>query len=52
VVVRDGLHGLLDQLVTLIFKSLAVTVFAGVHTSTKVVVLGWGRGRSVGEKKN
>ena len=45
-VVRNGLHGLLDQLVALILETLAVTVLAGVNTSTEVVVLRWWRGRS------
>jgi hypothetical protein len=48
-VVRNGLHGLLDQLVTLILESLAVAVFTSVYTSTEVVVLGRRRRRSATE---
>jgi hypothetical protein len=42
VVARDGLHGLFDQLVTLLFEALLVAVLASVDTAAKVVVL-WGR---------
>lgn len=45
-IVRDRLHRLLDELVALILELLAVTVFAGVDTTTMVVVLGSRRGRS------
>ena len=46
-VVGDRLHGLFDKLVALVFETLAVSVLAGVDTSTVVVVLGRGRGRPV-----
>jgi hypothetical protein len=39
VVVRNGLHGLLDKLVALVLETLAVTVFSSVYTSAKVIVL-------------
>jgi hypothetical protein len=42
-VVRDDLHGLLNQLVTLVFKTLSVSELSSIDTATKVVVLwGWG----------
>lgn len=46
-VVRDGLHGLFDQLVTLILEALAIAVLASVNTSTEVVILRRWRGRPV-----
>ena len=46
VVARDGLHGLLDQLVALFFETLLVAVLASVDTTTEVVVLRRRRGRS------
>jgi hypothetical protein len=42
-VVRNGLHGLLNELVALIFESLSVSGFSCVDTSAVVVVLGCGR---------
>lgn len=42
-VVGDDFHRLLDELVALILKLLAVTVFASVDTTTEVVVLRRGR---------
>jgi hypothetical protein len=48
-IVRDGLHGLLNKLVTLVFETFAITKLASVDTATEVVVLGWRRRRSVGE---
>jgi len=47
VVVRNGLHGLLDELVALIFKLLSISVLSCVDTSTVVVVLRSGRRRSI-----
>ena len=47
VVVRNGLHGLFDQLVTLILEALAITVLASVDTSTEVVILRRRRGGPV-----
>lgn len=38
-VVRNRLHRLLDQLVTLVLQTLPVSVFSGVDTATMVVVL-------------
>ena len=43
-IVRNDLHRLLNLLVAFIFKSLSVAIFAGVDTSTEVIVLrrgGW-----------
>jgi hypothetical protein len=46
-VVGDGLHSLLDELVSFILETLSVTVFTGVDTSAMVVILrGW-RGRPI-----
>lgn len=42
----DDLHRLFDQLVSLIFKALLVTVFTRVYTATKVVILRGRRRRS------
>jgi hypothetical protein len=39
VVVRKRLHRLLNELVALIFETLAVTELASVDTATEVVVL-------------
>jgi hypothetical protein len=39
VVVGNGLHGLFDELVTLVFEALSVAVFAGIDTTTVVVIL-------------
>ena len=44
VIARDGLHGLLDQLVALFFETLLVAVLASVDTATEVVVLRRRRG--------
>jgi hypothetical protein len=41
-VVRKRLHGLLNELVTLVFETLAVAELASIDTATKVVVLRWG----------
>lgn len=46
-VARDDLHGLLDELVALVFELFAVAILAGVHTATEVVVLRRRRWRSV-----
>jgi hypothetical protein len=39
-IVRDNFHGLLDELMALVFEALPVTVFSGIYTSSEVVVLG------------
>lgn len=41
-VVRYRLHGLLNQLVTLVFELFAVSVFSSVDTPAMVVILGGG----------
>lgn len=46
-IVRDNFHRLLNELVSLIFQSLAIAVFSRVDTTTEVVVLWWWGGRSV-----
>jgi hypothetical protein len=46
-IVRDGLHGLLDELVPFILEALAVSVFSSVDTATVVIVLRRRRGGSV-----
>jgi hypothetical protein len=40
VIVRDNFHGLLDELMALVFEALPITVFSGIYTSSEVVVLG------------
>jgi hypothetical protein len=47
VVVRKRLHRLLNELVTLVFKALAVTELARVDTATEVIVLRRRGGRPV-----
>jgi hypothetical protein len=46
-VVRNGLHSLLDELVAFVFEALAVSIFSRVDTSTVVVVLRRRRGGSI-----
>lgn len=44
-VVRNDLHGLLNQLVSLVLQLLSVSVLSGINTATEVVVLRcWRRG--------
>jgi hypothetical protein len=45
VIVGDGLHGLLNELVSFIFQTFPVSKLSSVDTATEVVVLGrrrWG----------
>ena len=45
-VVWDDLHGLFDELVTLIFKTFAIAKFSCIDTATEIIVLRWRRRRS------
>lgn len=44
-VVRNCFHGLFDELVPFIFKSLAVAELASIHTASEIVILRRRRGR-------
>lgn len=46
VVARDELHGLFNQLVSLLLQALLVAILASVDTTTEVVILRSWRGRS------
>lgn len=46
-IVRNDLHGLLNQLVALVLQLLPVSEFSGIDTATEVVVLWWGGWRPV-----
>ncbi len=51
-IVRNHFHSFLDELMALIFESLAVSIFTSVDTSTEVIVLWWRRWRSVCVNQN
>ena len=46
VVVRNSLHSLLNEFVSLVLEALAVAVFTSVHTTTKIIILRSGGRRS------
>jgi hypothetical protein len=46
-IVRDNLHGILDELMALVFEALPITVFSGIYTSSEVIVLGRRRRRPI-----
>ena len=45
-IVRNNFHSLFDLFVTLIFETLAVSVFASIDTATEIIILGRRGGRS------